>query len=68
MEALLNLYILFKKDYRKERFDIILEPLQAMTQLPDKTNENSVLLIFAPQIDNGQILSIDGGASLNHAG
>lgn len=33
MEALLNLYSLFKKDYRKERFDIILEPLQAMTQL-----------------------------------
>jgi len=33
MEALINLYSLFKKDYRKERFDIILEPLQAMTQL-----------------------------------
>lgn len=33
MNALLNIYNLFKKDHRKERFDIILEPLQAMTQL-----------------------------------
>jgi hypothetical protein len=33
METLMNLYSLFKTDYRKERFDIILEPLQTMTQL-----------------------------------
>jgi hypothetical protein len=33
MDTILNIYNLFKKDYRKERFDIILEPLQAMTQL-----------------------------------
>jgi len=33
MDALISLYSLFKKDYKKERFDIILEPLQAMTQL-----------------------------------
>jgi hypothetical protein len=33
METLINLYNIFKKDHRKERFDIILEPLQAMTQL-----------------------------------
>ncbi len=33
MDTLLSIYNLFKKDHRKERFDIILEPLQAMTQL-----------------------------------
>ena len=33
METLINLYNIFKKDNKKERFDIILEPLQAMTQL-----------------------------------
>jgi hypothetical protein len=33
MDTLLSIYNLFKKDYKKERFDIILEPLQAMTQL-----------------------------------
>ncbi len=33
MDTLLNIYNLFKKDHKKERFDIILEPLQAMTQL-----------------------------------
>jgi hypothetical protein len=33
METLINLYSLFKMDKRKERFDIILEPLQALTQL-----------------------------------
>ena len=33
MDKLLSIYHVFKKDYKKERFDIILEPLQAMTQL-----------------------------------
>ena len=33
MERLLSLYNLFGKDKKKERFDFILEPLQAMTQL-----------------------------------
>lgn len=33
MDSMLNIYNLFKKDYKKERFDIILEPLQAMIQL-----------------------------------
>ena len=33
MNALLNIYNLFKKDHKKERFDIILEPLQTMIQL-----------------------------------
>ena len=33
MDTLLSIYNLFKKDHKKERFDIILEPLQAMTQL-----------------------------------
>jgi hypothetical protein len=47
MEKLVNLYNLFKKDKRKERFDIILEPLQALTQL--------ALLAFCP---HGSKLSI----------
>jgi hypothetical protein len=33
MDKLLSLYNFFKTDKRKERFDIILEPLQAITQL-----------------------------------
>ena len=33
MDTLFSVYNLFKKDHKKERFDIILEPLQAMTQL-----------------------------------
>jgi hypothetical protein len=33
MDTLLNLYSLFVKDKGKERFEIILEPMQAMTQL-----------------------------------
>uniref|UniRef100_A0A6C0ILX4 Uncharacterized protein n=1 Tax=viral metagenome TaxID=1070528 RepID=A0A6C0ILX4_9ZZZZ len=33
MDALVNFYNIFKKDHKKERFDIILEPLQAMSQL-----------------------------------
>ena len=33
MDTLVNIYSIFKKDHKKERFDIILEPLQAMTQL-----------------------------------
>jgi hypothetical protein len=33
MDTILNIYNIFKKDHKKERFDIILEPLQAMTQL-----------------------------------
>jgi hypothetical protein len=33
METVINLYSLFKTDHKKERFDIILEPLQTMTQL-----------------------------------
>lgn len=33
MDNLLSLYTMFMRDKRKERFDIILEPLQAMTQL-----------------------------------
>jgi hypothetical protein len=41
MESFLSLYNLFKKDKKKERFDIILEPLQAMTQL--------ALLSFCPR-------------------
>jgi hypothetical protein len=41
MESLLSLYNLFKRDKKKERFDIILEPLQAMTQL--------ALLSFCPR-------------------
>lgn len=41
METLLKLYSLFKSDKRKERFDIILEPLQAVLQL--------ALLSFCPK-------------------
>ena len=33
MDTLISIYSIFKKDHKKERFDIILEPLQAMTQL-----------------------------------
>lgn len=33
MDTLINFYNILKKDHKKERFDIILEPLQAMTQL-----------------------------------
>ena len=33
MDKLLSIYNFFKTDKRKERFDIILEPLQAITQL-----------------------------------
>jgi hypothetical protein len=33
MDTIISIYNIFKKDHRKERFDIILEPLQAMTQL-----------------------------------
>ena len=33
MDKLLSFYNFFKTDKRKERFDIILEPLQAITQL-----------------------------------
>jgi hypothetical protein len=33
METIIGIYNIFKKDHKKERFDIILEPLQAMTQL-----------------------------------
>jgi hypothetical protein len=41
METLFQIYNLFKKDKKKERFDIILEPLQAVTQL--------ALLSFCPK-------------------
>jgi hypothetical protein len=41
MDTLLHAYNLFKKDKKKERFDIILEPLQAVTQL--------ALLSFCPK-------------------
>jgi hypothetical protein len=47
MENLLTLYGFLKRDKRKERFDIILEPLQTMTQL--------ALLAFCPK---GSKLSI----------
>ena len=33
MEAIRTLYLLFFADNKKERFDMILEPLQAITQL-----------------------------------
>jgi hypothetical protein len=41
MDKILQLYQLIKKDKKKERFDIILEPLQAITQL--------ALLAFCPK-------------------
>ena len=41
MEKVLYIYNLFKADKKKERFDIILEPLQAITQL--------ALLSFCPK-------------------
>ena len=41
MESLIKIYSLFKTDKRKERFDIILEPLQAVLQL--------ALLAFCPK-------------------
>ena len=41
MDTFLQIYNLFKKDKKKERFDIILEPLQAVTQL--------ALLSFCPK-------------------
>lgn len=41
MDSLLQFYNLFKKEKKKERFDIILEPLQAVTQL--------ALLSFCPK-------------------
>ena len=47
MENIISLYGLFKRDKRKERFDIILEPLQTMIQL--------ALLAFCPK---GSKLSI----------
>ena len=40
MDKLLSFYNFFKADKKKERFDIILEPLQAITQLS--------LLAFCP--------------------
>lgn len=48
MDTLINLFNLVKTDNKKERFDIILEPLQAMTQL--------AFLSFYP---NGSKLSIN---------
>jgi len=47
MDSILQVYTLFKRDKKKERFDIILEPLQAITQL--------ALLSFCPK---GSKLSI----------
>jgi hypothetical protein len=41
MDTFFQIYTLFKKDKKKERFDIILEPLQAVTQL--------ALLSFCPK-------------------
>jgi hypothetical protein len=41
MDSFLQVYNLFKRDKKKERFDIILEPLQAITQL--------ALLSFCPK-------------------
>ena len=41
MESVIQFYNLFKKEKKKERFDIILEPLQAITQL--------ALLSFCPK-------------------
>ncbi len=41
MDSILSVYNLFKRDKKKERFDIILEPLQAITQL--------ALLSFCPR-------------------
>ena len=41
MDTFISLYNLFKKDKKKERFDIILEPLQALVQL--------ALVSFCPQ-------------------
>lgn len=41
MDTFLQIYNVFKKDKKKERFDIILEPLQAVTQL--------ALLSFCPK-------------------
>jgi hypothetical protein len=41
MDTFLQVYNLFKKEKKKERFDIILEPLQAVTQL--------ALLSFCPK-------------------
>jgi hypothetical protein len=49
MDTLVSIYNLFKKDHKKERFDIILEPLQAMVQL--------AFLSFYPV---GSKLSING--------
>jgi len=47
MEAIRTLYLLFLADNKKERFDMILEPLQAITQL--------ALISYCP---NGSKLSI----------
>lgn len=47
MEAVRTLYLLFMADNKKERFDMILEPLQAITQL--------ALISYCP---NGSKLSI----------
>lgn len=41
MDSIISIYNLFKRDKKKERFDIILEPLQAITQL--------ALLSFCPK-------------------
>jgi hypothetical protein len=41
MDSVFQIYNLFKRDKKKERFDIILEPLQAITQL--------ALLSFCPK-------------------
>ena len=62
MNTLLQVYNLFKKDNKKERFDIILEPLQAVTQLAllsfcpkgsKLTISNNLLAIQAPTWGQG---------------
>ena len=68
MDKLISFYNLFKTDKRKERFDIILEPLQAITQLAllafcpygsKLSISNNLLFIQSPNWGQGMLRSFN---------
>ena len=68
MDKVISFYNLFKTDKRKERFDIILEPLQAITQLAlisfcpygsKLTISNNLLFIQTPNWGQGMLRSFN---------
>ena len=68
MDKLISFYNLFKTDNRKERFDIILEPLQAITQLAllafcpygsKLSISNNLLFIQSPNWGQGMLRSFN---------